>query len=184
MGSTLNGTYGSPRIYHCLKERGILCSKNTVAKIMKEIGIRVRPKKRFIPKTTTSNHNSPISPRKFKLETDVPKDPNKIWAGDITYLPIGSSFLYLSVVLDLFNREVIGWSVDNTLEAKGVVQALQNAIISQRSDAQIIFHSDRGSQYASKKFRDLSSSIFCLNKLKKCPLFLGNSNLDSPCCCE
>ena len=153
--SKSNGTYGSPRIYHCLKERSIFCSKNTVAKIMKENGIRVHPKKSFIPKTTTSNHDSPISPRIFKSERDFPNGPNKIWVGDITYLPIGSKFLYLSVVLDLFNRAVIGWSVDNTLEAKGVVQALQNAIISQKSDARIIFHSDRGSQYASKKFRDL-----------------------------
>ena len=119
---------------------------------MKENGIRVRFKKRFIPKTTTSNHDSPISPRIFKSEGDFSNGPNKIWAGDTTYLPIGSHFLYLSVVLELFNRAVIGWSLDKTLEAKAVVQALKNAIISQKSDARIIFHSDRGSQYASKKF--------------------------------
>ena len=148
-------TYGSPRIYQCLKKRNIPCSLNTVAKVMREVGIRVMARKKFIPQTTDSNHNAPISPRIFRPKALLPEGRNDIWAGDITYLPVSKKFYYLSVVLDLFNREVIGWSVDKTLEATGVISALQNAIISQRTDTKIIFHSDRGSQYASKKFRSL-----------------------------
>ena len=150
-------TYGSPRIHQCLKDRGISCSVNTVAKVMKNVGIGVKVKKKFIPQTTDSNHNNPISPRVFKSEDLLPQSPNEVWAGDITYIPVGEIFYYLSVILDLFNREVIGWSVDKTLEASGVIMALQNAITSQGTDSKIIFHSDRGSQYASKQFRKLLS---------------------------
>ena len=149
------GTYGSPRIQQCLQDREIPCSINTVAKIMREEGIKVKNKKKFTPKTTDSNHNSPIAPREFKSEQGTPDFPNKVWAGDITYILVGKVFYYLSVVMDLFNREIVGWSIDKTLEAKGVVAALKNAIITQGADVQIIFHSDRGSQYASILFRNL-----------------------------
>ena len=171
-------TYGSPRIYQCLKERNISCSENTVAKLMKEIGIGARPRKRFVPQTTDSNHNERISPRIFRSESPLPKSPNEIWAGDITYLPVDNKFYYLSVVLDLFNREVIGWSVDKTLEASGVVSALQNAITSQCSDAQVVFHSDRGSQYASKQFRLL------LNKEEMIPSMSRKGNCYDNCYVE
>ena len=122
---------------------------------MRDEGIRVKTRKKFIPKTTNSNHNSPISPREFISEEGPPDGPNKVWAGDITYISVNKKFQYLSVVVDLFNREVIGWSIDKTLEASGVITALRNAIVTQGSDAKIIFHSDRGSQYASKRFRKL-----------------------------
>ena len=149
------GTYGSPRIHAKLKARQLLCCLNTVSSRMKTLGLKVQVKKKFSVKTTTSDHNHPIAPRVFKAESDLPKEPNKIWAGDITYLRVGSDFYYLSVVLDLFHRQAIGWSVDKTLEASGVIKALKSAILTQNADAKIIFHSDRGSQYASKVFRDL-----------------------------
>ena len=145
---------------------------------MKESGIGVKSRKKFTPQTTDSNHSSPISPRVFKVEDNFPQRANEIWAGDITYLPVDKKFYYLSVVLDLFNREVIGWSVDKTLEASGVIQALQNAIITQQADAKIIFHSDRGVQYASKKFREI------LNKEDMIPSMSRKGNCYDNCYVE
>ena len=125
---------------------------------MRELNLRVNAKKRFIPQTTDSNHDGPIAPRVFKSEEPLPQGFNQVWAGDITYIKLRKNlFYYLSVVLDLFNREVIGWSIDKTLKAEGVIRALKNAITTQRSDTKVVYHSDRGSQYASDKFRVLLS---------------------------
>ena len=153
--SEARGTYGSPRVFKKVKERGISCSENTVAKIMREEGLAAAKSRCFVPKTTNSNHKDPIAPRVFEAENGPPEGPNEVWAGDITYVSIGNKWKYLSVVLDLYNREVVGWSLDDTLEVQGVCTALKNAITSRRADAKIIFHSDRGSQYASKQFKKL-----------------------------
>lgn len=150
------GTYGSPRIYDDLIEAGFLVSENTVAKYMKEMGLDARLKKKYKVQTTDSNHNYPIAPRLFKVEdeTPLPKTPGKLLAGDITYLRLGKSFLYLAVVLDLYNREVVGWSMGNSLETSLVLKALDAAMKKVGPDAEVVFHSDRGSQYASKTYRN------------------------------
>lgn len=149
-------TYGSPRIYDDLKEAGILVSENTVAKYMREMGLDARLKKRFRVQTTDSNHSHPIAPRLFKVEDEMslPQRPGQLLAGDITYLRLGRhSFLYLAVVLDLYNREVVGWSMGRSLETRLVLTALDSAMRKVGPDAEVIFHSDRGSQYASKAYR-------------------------------
>ncbi len=150
-------TYGSPRIYKELKASGYQVSENTVAKYMRELGLDARLKKKFKIQTTDSNHNYPIAPRLFKVEDDnsLPLRPGKLLAGDITYLKLNGSFLYLAVVLDLFNREVVGWSIGKTLETTLVIDALDGAIKKVGPNSEIIFHSDRGSQYASEAYRKL-----------------------------
>ena len=152
---TSDETYGSPRIYDDLKEAGILVSENTVAKYMKEMGLDARLKKKFRVQTTDSDHNHPIAPRLFKVEDEhaLPNKPGEMLAGDITYLRIGNVFLYLAVVLDLFNREVVGWSMSRSLETRLVLDALDMAMRKVGPDAEVIFHSDRGSQYASEAYR-------------------------------
>ena len=148
-------TYGSPRIYQELKDRGVIVSKNTVAKYMHELGLDARLKKRFSIKTTDSNHSDPIAPRLFKVEQEqsLPDRPGTLLAGDITYLRVGQSFLYLAVVLDLYNREVVGWSMSRSLETKLILSALDAAMKKVGPNAEVIFHSDRGSQYASEAYR-------------------------------
>ena len=149
------GTYGSPRIYEELRESGLLVSENTVSKYMREMGLDARLKKRFKVQTTDSNHSNPIAPRLFKLqEHDLPKSPGQLLAGDITYLRVGHGFLYLAVVLDLYNREVVGWSMGRSLETGLVLRALDMAMRKLGPDVEVIFHSDRGSQYASQAYRD------------------------------
>ena len=148
-------SYGSPRVYEELKDCGFSVSENTVCKYMKEMGLDARLKKKFKVQTTDSNHNHPVAPRLFKAESEhcLPKKPGELLAGDITYLRLDSSFIYLAVVIDLFNREVVGWSMSRSLEAQIVLDALDMALKTLRPDVQIIFHSDRGSQYASEAYR-------------------------------
>lgn len=150
-------TYGSPRVYDSLKDEGISISENTVAKYMRELGLDARLKKKYRVQTTDSNHDDPIAPRLFKVEDEspLPSAPGKLLAGDITYLRLGKSFLYLSVVIDLFNREVIGWSMGRSLETKLVLDSLDMAMRKVGPGAEVIFHSDRGSQYASEAYRKM-----------------------------
>ena len=153
-------TYGAPRIWRSLRARKIIVSENTVAKYMKEMGLDARHKRAFIPQTTDSAHEDPIADRFFKVEEDLmPKKPGEILAGDITYLRLGPNrFLYLAVVMDLFNREIVGWSMSNTMKTDLVLTALENAMWVVGPDAEVIFHSDRGSQYASEAYRSFLKS--------------------------
>ena len=153
-------TYGSPRVYDDLVEWGFQVSENTVAKYMKELGLDGRHKKKFRVMTTDSNHSHPIAPRLFKTESEetLPTKPGKVLAGDITYLRLGKDFIYLAVVLDIFTREVVGWSMSDSLETKVILDAMNMAMKNVNSDAEIIFHSDRGSQYASDAYRKLLKS--------------------------
>ena len=155
-------TYGSPRIYDELCDQGFQVSENTVAKYMVELGLDARLKKRFRIQTTDSNHSGPIADRLFKVEDhhDMPKSPGEVLAGDITYLRLGDRFLYLSVVIDLYTRAVVGWSVQDRLHTKLVLDALASAMKKVGPDAKVIFHSDRGSQYASDAYRK-----FCRSKI-------------------
>ena len=150
-------TYGSPRIYQELMEQGFIVSENTVAKYMREMGLDARLKKTYRVQTTDSNHSHPIAPRLFKVEEEhsLPNGPGKLLAGDITYLRVGHSFLYLAVVLDLYNREVVGWSMGKSLETTLVLKALDSAMNKLGPGVEVIFHSDRGSQYASEAYRRL-----------------------------
>jgi len=154
-----DGTYGSPRVYRVLLSNGRSISENTVAKYMREIYLDARLKKKFRIQTTDSNHNGPIADRVFKVEEALPTAPNEVLAGDITYLRVGSQFYYLSIVMDLFNREIIGWSISEDLTTTGVLTALRTALNSSSSlSSKTIFHSDRGVQYASQSFRKMLSN--------------------------
>lgn len=148
-------TYGSPRIYQDLSRKGHSCSENTVARLMKEMGLTADLRKKFKVMTTDSNHSEPIAPRVFKIEDENPKSPKEIWAANITYVPIDNKFLYLSVVLDIGTRKVVGWSIDESLSSAGVIRAMEMAFTHEGNKAGIICHSDRGVQYASQAYRNL-----------------------------
>jgi transposase InsO family protein len=147
------GTYGSPRVTPELKERGVDVCENTVAKYMRDDGLCVRPERRFVPRTTDSDHAHPIAPN--VLDRDFAAlSPNVKWASDLTYVWTDEGWLYLSVVIDLCSRRVIGWSMNETLKADGVIDALSSAIARRRPDAgTLLHHSDRGVQYACAAHR-------------------------------
>jgi len=152
-------TYGRPRIHAELSAQGIAVGANRVGRLMKSAGIEgIRPRR--FRKTTDSSHTLPIAAnildRQFGI-TEV-REPNRIWAGDITYLPTREGWLYLAVVIDLASRRVIGWSMNTTIDRRLVIDALRAATRNRRSTIGTLFHSDRGSQYASEDFRALLES--------------------------
>ena len=149
----VKAAYGSRRMHRELKGRGHRIGLTRVERLMREHGIRARHKRRF-KATTDSKHSMPVADNLLNRDF-TPTAPNRVWTGDITYIATGEGWLYLAVVLDLFNREVIGWSIKPRMTADIVTDALSMAWFRRKPDAGVIFHSDRGSQYASHDFRDV-----------------------------
>lgn len=143
--------YGSPRICDALRKEGRTCGRNRVARLMRKKELAAQGKRKFRA-TTNSRHNQPVHPNLLERNFTVPA-PNQVWTGDITYIATAEGWLYLAVVIDLFSRRVIGWAFGNRIDAELVVKALQMAIVSRKPKKGLIFHSDRGSQYASHLFQ-------------------------------
>lgn len=146
-------SYGSPRVYKALKKQGETCSKNRVARLMREDGLKAKSKRRF-KATTNSKHNLPVAPNLLNRDFS-PEAPNQVYAGDITYIWTTEGWLYLAVVIDLFSRSVVGWAMDKRMTRQLVMDALTMAVQRRRPLSGVIFHSDRGSQYASSDFQKL-----------------------------
>lgn len=151
-------TYGRPRIHAELREQGVKVGAKRIARLMKTSGIQgVRPR-RFV-RTTDSKHSNPIAENILArtFDPNVIGGVNRVWAGDITYLPTHEGWLYLAVVLDLGSRRVVGWSMDSTMRDDLVIAALDAALRQRRPQDEVLFHSDRGSQYASHDFRSTAT---------------------------
>jgi len=153
----MKGAYGWPRIWRALAARGIRAGKERVRRMMKACGLRARGKRRF-KATTNSAHDLPVAPnllaRNFAVDA-----PNRVWTGDITYIWTEEGWLYLAVVIDLFNRQVVGFACAPRMTRALVIDALRMAWFRRQPAAGLIFHSDRGSQYASKDFTKLLASF-------------------------
>lgn len=147
----LKGAYGSPRMVLELRDRGFPASKERVERLMQENGIRARHKRRF-KATTDSQHSLPVAPN-LLARAFTPAAPNQVWTADMTYIWTDEGWLYLAVVLDLFNREVVGWSIQPRMMADIVIDALTMAWFRKKPAPGLIHHSDRGSQYASHAFQ-------------------------------
>jgi putative transposase len=147
------GAYGWPRIWRELHAQGIRVGKQRVQRLMQQHGIRARGRRRFRLMTTDSRHSLPIAPNLLNRNFTVAA-PNQAWTGDITYIPTGDGWLFLAVVIDLFSRRVVGWSMKPEMRSSLVIDALEMAWLQRRPDKSTgrIFHSDRGSQYASHEF--------------------------------
>jgi putative transposase len=145
--------YGSPRIHKELNEDGVVCSRNRVARIMKQEGVRAVVPRKY-KATTDSKHNFPVAPNLLKQDFNI-KEPNKVWLADITYIPTFEGWLYLAAVMDLGCRRIKGWSMSNRLTKELALDALRMAICNHPKTTGIIHHSDRGSQYASLDYQKL-----------------------------
>lgn len=150
------GAYGWPRIWRQMLAQGVRVGKQRVQRLMQCYGIRARGKRRFRIATTDSRHGLPIAPNLLDRNFAVAA-PNRVWAGDITYIPTEEGWLFLAVVLDLFSRQIVGWSLRQDLRREIVIDALRMAWFQRNPGrhAGLIFHSDRGSQYASYEFNDV-----------------------------
>jgi len=147
------GEYGWPRIWRELQASGVRVWKERVRRLMKAHGIKARGKRKFVV-TTDSKHKLPIAPnllnRNFR-----PTTPDRVWTSDITYIQTDAGWLYLAVVLDLYSRQVVGWSMQPHMQTDLVTDALRMAWFRRRPEPGLIFHSDRGSQYCSHTFQQV-----------------------------
>ena len=141
--------YGSPRVTLALRQEGRRVGKNRVARLMRQQQLVARKKRAFRPKTTVAAERAEPN----RIANLVPERPDQIWVSDITYVATAEGWLYLAVILDLFSRRVVGWKLDDRLEAGLVHQALQNALVLRQPRAGLYFHSDRGCQYTSQLVR-------------------------------
>jgi len=151
-------TYGSPRITPELHDRGISVSRNRVARIMRENGLAAKMKRRF-KITTQSNHKFPYSPNLLKQDFFTTAI-NRIWLSDITYIKTLEGWLYLTIIMDLYSRKIVGWSMSDRLTTRTTtIPALIHAYRACQPLPGTIFHSDRGVQYADDDFRELLDSF-------------------------
>jgi transposase InsO family protein len=146
------GRYGSPRVWEELKGYGLRISRKRVERLMRKGGLRARQPKKWC-KTTDSNHKLPVSDNVLGQEFHAAY-PGEKWVSDITYLPTDNGWLYLTAVIDLWDRKVVGWSMSEDLSAKHVCRALAMAVGNRLPREGLIFHSDRGVQYCSEEFRN------------------------------
>ena len=148
-----DGTYGTRRMARALRSHGMACGRCRARTLMRLAGVRVKKKKRFRI-TTDSRHNLPVAPNLLQRQFDVP-EPNCAWVGDITYIWTSEGWLYLATVMDLFSRQIVGWSLQSRMTQRLVSDALLMAIWRRCPAPGLIFHSDRGSQYCSLYFQNL-----------------------------
>jgi putative transposase len=137
-------TYGSPRVHEDLQEQGIRCGRKRVARLMRENGIRAKQARRF-KATTDSDHNDPVAPNLLDREFHVDV-PDRVWVADLTYIWTREGWLYLAVILDLFSRRVVGWSMSKRITSQLTLEALSVALWSRKPSPGLLHHSDRGSQ--------------------------------------
>ena len=145
--------YGYRKVYEDLIAEDVQCCKETVRRIMRNIGLYSRIKRKFVV-TTDSNHIFKIAEnilgRNFKADR-----PNHKWAADITYIPTKQGWLYLAIVMDLFSRKIVGWAMSENIDSALVQSAMKMALLHRRPKDGLIHHSDRGIQYAAGDFQDL-----------------------------
>lgn len=145
-------TYGSPRVTEQLRQQGQRCNHKRVERLMREKRLRARARRRWRPRTTDSRHDRPIAPNLLP-ERGRPQAINQVWVSDITYLRTAEGWLYLAAVMDLYSRRVIGWSMQEHLETRLPLAALEMALKSRVEVERTVHHSDRGCQYASEVYR-------------------------------
>jgi putative transposase len=168
--------YGSPSIHRELKKQGYKCARKRTARIMRQNGIYAIQKKKFIV-TTDSGHDLPLAPNLLNREFCV-DSPNKVWVSDITYIWTMEGWLYLCIILDLWTRKIVGWSMNSQITSELVISSLTMAIMYRNPEEGLLFHSDRGVQYVSDSFLD------CLDEYKMIQSMSRKANCWDNACAE
>jgi len=149
------GTYGSPRVTAQLRQRGIVCNRKCVARLMRQHHLVAKHRRRRRVKTTDSWHAYPIAPNHLNRDFSAQR-PNEKWVADITYIDTAEGWLYLALVMDVFSRKIVGWAIEAHMEQTLVEQALRMALFRRQPAAgELLHHSDRGGQYASHPYQQL-----------------------------
>jgi putative transposase len=145
------GRYGAPRVHSQLAREGTSVSRKRVARLMREAGLKAKGRRKYKP-TTDSDHSLPVAPNLLKRRFGTAR-PDEAWVSDITYVWTRQGWMYLAAIIDLYSRKVVGWNLGERMTASLVCDALDAAARLRRPEPGLVFHSDRGSQYASHAFR-------------------------------
>lgn len=145
-------TYGSPRIQAVLHTQGQRHGRNRIARLMREQELWGRQKRRYRVQTTQSNHDQPIAPNRLAA-LGAPRAADRIWVADLTYIQTEEGWLYVAAVLDLYSRRIVGWAAGERIDTALVLAAWNMALCHRQPPAGLVFHSDRGVQYASLQHR-------------------------------
>ena len=148
-------TYGSPRVHQELKKQGVKCSRKRIARLMQKEKIQAKMRKKWIVTTQPSKTLERVAPNHLDQKFIV-EEPNKVWVSDITYIATQEGWLYVVIVLDLFSRKVVGLSMGDSLHTNLIIKALKQALWHRNIQGELMHHSDRGCQYTSANFQELT----------------------------
>jgi putative transposase len=171
-------TYGSPRVQVALDKAGHAYGRHRIARLMRQQGLCGRAKGRFRVCTTDSNHDQPIAPNRLP-DLPVPSAPNQIWLGDITYVATEEGWLYLAGILDLYSRRLTGWAMSEHLDTQLILAAWGMALTQGQPPAGLVFHSDRGVQYASQDYRQALQSSQAIASMSRKGNCYDNAAMES-----
>lgn len=160
--------YGSPRIAQYLRKNGLNCSKTTVARRMQLLNLIARPKRKYVS-TTDSEHNYRLAPNRLNRQFNIDQ-VNTVWVSDITYVRVSNRWMYLTTMIDLADRMVVGWSLSNNMSATDTVISAFNKAVRNRAitkSNKLMIHSDRGVQYASEQFREKLKQYGCIQSMSR-----------------
>lgn len=164
------GTYGAPRIQIGLRGLGQNHGRNRIARLMREHNLCGRQRRRYRLRTTDSQHDQPIAPNRL-AQLSTPSGPNQIWVADITYIKTGQGWLFLAAILDLYSRQIVGWATGPNIDTALVLSAWKRALLRREPPAGLVFHSDRGVQYASLAYRsalEVAQAIASMSRQGNC----------------
>jgi transposase InsO family protein len=170
------GTYGSPRIHRALLASGLRVSRRRVARLMREAGLRARAAKLYRRIPGLHGFFASIPNRQLDRLTTA---PDQVWVGDITYLKVAGTWRYLAVVMDRYSRRIIGWSLGPARDVRLTLTALNRAVFNRRPRPGVIFHTDRGIEYAAYAFRDRLAALGFVQSMNRPGEITDNAHMES-----
>lgn len=172
-----DGNYGSPRIYQTLRNEGWIVNRKRVSRIMREEGLVGKAAKLY--RRTALPENSCTRLENLRFNQPPPSKPNQQWAGDVSYLRVNNQWLYLSVILDLYSRKVIGWGIGKNRTTELTLASLEMALRERRPELGLIFHSDKGAEYASHSFQNRLRSAGIRPSMNRPKTLVDNIHVES-----
>lgn len=169
-------TYGSPRIHAALRNRGIRVGEKRVCRLMRCAGLQARGWKPWRSKAGTRRFFGELPNRQLDVVTSA---PDQIWVGDITYIKVAGSWRYLAVVLDKHSRRILGWRFGKRKDLALTMAAFNQAVVRRQPERGLIFHSDRGSEYAAYAYRDHLASLGIVQSMKRPKVITDNAHAES-----
>lgn len=171
-------TYGSPRIMQELRKAGARHGRNRISRLMQEQNLCGRQPRRYRVQTTDSKHPEPIAPNRL-AEAPKPARRDQIWVADITYVQTRQGWLYVAAILDLYSRNIVGWAMSERIDTALVLSALSMAVLHRNPPAQLLFHSDRGVQYASGDYRQALAQAKLIPSMSRKGNCYDNATMES-----